>query len=262
MSQFTKEKIAFAVALLATIFTITPLVDDFGGRGFVLFGVLLEVKFLFYLISLLLSLSVYFYGIQFITERPIRATEVLGDSFYALAITAPILYGLLFLGARLVAGIAAFAASHAAELITEAFVGVLGSIAAAFLQVFFRRALKRKSQISEASELREQALAFLRRAEEVNSAGLHDLAFRDAFCALAPAARAHAVMRGRSLSKGWIEELRQQLPTSELRTWIDRLRVMRNEKAGGGGESITPDQAREVLSAIRRILESISDGAA
>lgn len=261
MSDFTKEKIAFAVALLATIFTITPVLDALGSAGFQLFGFALQVKHLFYLISASLGLSVYCYGIQFITERPLKVTRIVGDTFYALAIVAPVLYLLLFGGVRLASAIGAVLNSGAARVLSEVFTSFLAGVVTVLLDRFLRLALKRKEQQSAVAGLQEQGVARLRRAEELDAAGHHDLAVVEGFRALESAARREAIGQERPLPRQWLDELRARLPTEDLRAAFERLRRARNT-AVHAVEPVSAEQAREGLATASKILAYLGEKAA
>src|SRR3972149_5133811 len=78
MNEFTKEKLAFVIGLSAILFTLT-------------------ISHLYYFIAAALLISVYFYGIRFITDRYIHITESIGDYLYIIVILAPPIYIALFL---------------------------------------------------------------------------------------------------------------------------------------------------------------------
>ncbi len=101
MSDFTKEKIAFAVGLLAVLFTVTPLLGEIGTVGFSLLGLKVTLRLLYYVLSATLALSVYCYGVQCAFEWPRKTLTVAGDALFAVAIAAPVAYVLLFAGTEL-----------------------------------------------------------------------------------------------------------------------------------------------------------------
>ena len=92
LNEFTKTKIAYAVALLAALFTLTPMFREFGFWGYEVFSLLLRVSHLYYFLSAVLTCAVYIYGLQFLTERPIKLLRVSGNVFYAIALVSPPLY--------------------------------------------------------------------------------------------------------------------------------------------------------------------------
>lgn len=74
-----------------------------GESGFLLVGsFVFKWKYLYYFLSACLALSVYFYGLQFLSERPIPAITFLGDGLYALVIVAPVLCFVMFVAVMVI----------------------------------------------------------------------------------------------------------------------------------------------------------------
>ena len=86
MSDFTKTKIAFVLALLGTLFTLHPLVERFGECGYEYFGVTVRVFHVYVLFAGLLALAVYFYALVMHNERTHSWAERIGNLSYALAL--------------------------------------------------------------------------------------------------------------------------------------------------------------------------------
>ena len=63
----------------------------------------LELRYAFYCCSILLGLAVYFYAIEFITEKSTWVFQKLGHLMYAFALLTPVLYG-ISTGGILIAG--------------------------------------------------------------------------------------------------------------------------------------------------------------
>ncbi len=93
MDKFSKEKVGFAVALLAAIITIKPILEsNIGEKGYEIFTFCISVKNLYYLIAASLSFAVYIYAVQFLTRTYYKKIQFVGDISYATAIIVPIIY--------------------------------------------------------------------------------------------------------------------------------------------------------------------------
>src|SRR2546425_1198897 len=133
MSDFTKQKIAFAVALLAVLFTVTPLLNAIGSVGFTLLGVAVTFRLLYYVLSALLALSVYCYGVQFAFERPRLFLTATGDVLYAAAVVAPVAFALLFAGAELATLLGNLLRSQVATAIVSGITGAVSGVISTYL---------------------------------------------------------------------------------------------------------------------------------
>ena len=65
MIELDKIKIGFAIALLAGLFTLGPLVND-SNFSFILFSMDIKLTIIYWIFASLLSLSVYFYALTLI----------------------------------------------------------------------------------------------------------------------------------------------------------------------------------------------------
>ena len=101
MTEFTKLKITFAMALLGTLFALHPLLDRFADWGFLYLGYDLKVFYVYSLTSGLLSLCVYLYAVTLLNDHPHSWCERTGNSTYALAILVVPIYAGLYLSAKL-----------------------------------------------------------------------------------------------------------------------------------------------------------------
>ena len=78
MTEFTKQKMGFALALLGTLFALHPFLDRFADRGFLYLGYDLKLFYAYSLTAGLLSLSVYLYGMTLLNDRPHSLLEKAG----------------------------------------------------------------------------------------------------------------------------------------------------------------------------------------
>src|SRR5437899_692025 len=101
MTEFTKTKIHFALALLGTLFALHPYLQKFADFGFMYLDVFLKVSYAFGLLAGLLAFCVYCYGLTLVSERPHSWLEKLGNYSYGLAVMVLPFYGGLYLASLL-----------------------------------------------------------------------------------------------------------------------------------------------------------------
>lgn len=97
MSEFTKTKMHFALALIGTLFALHPLMERYPDLGFPYLGVSLKLIYAYALVGGLLALCVYCYGLALMGQHPSSWVERIGNFSYAVAILTPPLYGMLYL---------------------------------------------------------------------------------------------------------------------------------------------------------------------
>jgi hypothetical protein len=91
MSDFTKAKIGFAVALLVALFTIHPVLVTTAGTAITVFSAPVKLVWPYYTVIGLLSLSVYVYALAFLSNRDESLAERFGNFLYAAALLTPLL---------------------------------------------------------------------------------------------------------------------------------------------------------------------------
>jgi hypothetical protein len=92
MTEFTKLKITFALALLGTLFALHPLLDRFADWGFLYLGYDLKVFYAYSLAAGLRSVCVELYAVTLLNNRPHSWCERTGNSTYTLAILVGPIY--------------------------------------------------------------------------------------------------------------------------------------------------------------------------
>src|SRR5262245_47488701 len=97
MTEFTKTKIHFALALLGTLFAVHPYIEQWEHAGFTYLGWNLEIFHAYALTGGLLALSVYFYAMALLSERATTGAERVGNYLYALGLLIFPLYGVFYL---------------------------------------------------------------------------------------------------------------------------------------------------------------------
>lgn len=251
MSDFGKEKIAFVIGLLAVLFTLTPLVDAHGTFGFAVFGIEIQVRHLYNVMAVSLGLAVYAYGVQFVTERKIKATAVIGDIFYALAIVAPGVFVGMFLAAEITVAVARVLRSPALSFVLQSGLSIVTAVGGAIAGFRFRRVLDLKQKRVEAARQNLAELSAMHRAEHLYESGYYDLAVVEAFKALELAARALPnIQRRGTTQRDWLEPIMERVP-DDLRKSVDEVRRVRN-MAAHASVPVSQATAREALTAATR----------
>src|SRR3954453_13496000 len=155
MTEFTKLKISFILALMGTLFALHPFIDRFSDRGFTYLGYDLKVFYAYSLTAGLLSLCVYSYAVTLLSERPHSWCERTGNSTYALAVLVVPVYAGLFLSAKLADRVAL---THVAWAAPAVAVGLgFGWVALSQLVAWrIRRRLGEQDRSSKVAQLAKQ----------------------------------------------------------------------------------------------------------
>lgn len=261
MSEFDKAKIAFALALLATVFTVHPIVAPELGRTFDVAGVSLALRWFYLGFIALLVLSVYCFSWDMLSGRPVSRLRDAGTLLYAGALVLP-----LFTGGLAAVGWIAGKILPFAERIADAS-SLIFSVAAALVairKVFEVRTLivKLDTEVREARAVAAEA-SHLNRAEEMLKLGHHDLAAIEAWRAIevavstalfrrtpaVPVAVQPKAQLDQAIKLGVVPEA-----YAESAHW---LRQLRNKAAHGGG-SIPHDDAEQAIRKAVSILGAIA----
>ncbi len=188
MTEFTKLKISYALALLGTLFALHPFLDRFADRGFLYLGYDLKIFYAYSLTAGLLSLCVYLYAVTLLNDRPHSWCERTGNSTYALAILVLPIYAGLFLSAKLADQVAV---SHVAWAAPAVAIGLgVGWVALSQLVAWrIRSRLGEQDRASRIAQLAAQEVGSLKQANELFDGGHYDLSIVEAWrCARGPAA--------------------------------------------------------------------------
>jgi HEPN domain-containing protein len=259
MTEFTKLKISYALALLGTLFALHPFLDRFADRGFLYLGYDLKIFYAYSLTAGLLSLCVYLYAVTLLNDRSHSWCERTGNSTYALAILVVPVYAGLFLSAMLADRVAV---SHVAWAAPAVAVGLgLGWVALSQLVAWrIRRRLGEQDRTSRIAQLARHEVESLNQARELFDSQHYDLSVVEAWRALEarlrqvllsrriearsgdPQAVIHAAVR-----KGILKEPALGLVAELRRHWTVALST----------EPLSREAAVESLSAVRHVLSVI-----
>jgi HEPN domain-containing protein len=259
MTDFTKTKTHFALALLATLFAVHPFLDRFQDVGFVYLGYELKMFYAYALIAGCLALAVYCYGLALISERPHSWLEKLGNYSYALAVMVLPLYGGLYLSSLLADQLGqshwAWAAPAAALSL-----GIGWLVLSQLLAWLLRGRLGRQDRSAQIEQLAQQEVTALNHARQLFAEDHYDLSVIETWKAIE--ARLHRVLIDRGITPR--QYTHEALIRAVKRTGLLRepaLRLLQEAehqwKIAISTEPLSKDAAQAVLDAARQVLATI-----
>jgi HEPN domain-containing protein len=209
MTDFTRAKMHFSLAMLGTLFAMHPFLDrePFRDWGFTYLrledwnvpilaeGVELKLFYAYALTSGLLALSVYFYAFALMSERPGARSQRLGNLSYALAIIVPPLYGGLYLSNLLAEEMEVHHLAWLAPAVAFGS-GVLWVVLSQVAVVLLRRRLSDRDRLHRLHHLAEQEMIALDRAAELINGHHYDLSVIEAWKALEVRLRRALLLKG------------------------------------------------------------------
>jgi hypothetical protein len=267
LAEFTKTKMHFALALLATLFALHPFVEKFGDNGFEYEvgqwrpPVELKIFYAYGLIAALLALTVYFYALSLLSERGYSWMEKAGNYIYAIAIMILPLYGALFLSQQLAELVKDKVAVPAAAItfITLG-LGVLWLVVSYLLARRLRKRLAEQDRSSKIDQLAEQEIAALNHAQELFTNNHYDLSVIEAWKAIEARLRRVLLMRGVS---GQADDPQAMIHTASRahllsKPSLELLQELRRQwNIAVSTDPLTRDAAAGALTATRNILATI-----
>jgi len=261
MTDFTKTKIAFALAMVGVLFAIHSIIKDFGSAGYDFFGLVLKVQFFYFGIVALLGGAVYFYAIDFITERPIGMAHKIGNFLYALSLFVPPLYLILWFVAKVANLVAFILKSSMAGNVSQVLLTLIGAIFGAIVSWMFSAAMNRKDRLSRVDQLATQEGAHLQRAEEMLKSDHYDLAALEAFRAVETALRRAFVdseIRVRSHRPVDVisNAAKVGIIPADIVGTVQEVRVARNN-AVHGSRPVSKEKAQWLVDTTKEILSNI-----
>jgi hypothetical protein len=257
MTEFTKTKIHFALALLAAIFALHPFLHRWEDWGFWYLGFEIKLYYAYLLVAGLLSLCVYCYGLTLFSERTHAGLEKLGNYLYALAaMTLPLLGGLYLsslLAERMGRSELAWAAPGVALGLGIAW--LLLSQAAAWL---VRGRLADQDRTTKVEQWAKQEIVSVNHASELFTNGHYDLAVIEAWRAMD--ARLRRVLMARSVTVDKPQALIQATRKAGIVSGpaVGLLEELKQHwRVAMSSEPLTREAASAALSNVRYLLSII-----
>jgi len=267
MTEFTKAKIAFALALLAALFTVSPILKDIGTTGYLFLGIIVQVRYAYYVLAGLLAIAVYCYGVELISENVPPDAERAGNVAYALALLVPPLYVALFVVAQLGRIAVWISESPIAPSIVQVLLGAVAGFLLGAITSRFAKTLAEKDKSSAVEQLSKREVSLISRAGEMYTLGHYDLAVLESFRVIETSIR--KALRSKDISFGGRTHI-QMLKAAEkagiidpeLLGYIHKIRRVRH-RAAYEAEPISQEAAEDALALARKVvasLESDSEG--
>jgi HEPN domain-containing protein len=259
MTDFTKTKTHFALALLGTLFALHPFLDRFQEMGFLYLGYDLKLFYAYALIAGLLALAVYCYGLALISERPHSGLEKLGNYAYALGVMVLPLYGGLYVSSLLADRLGQSHWAWAAPAVALG-LGIAWLVLSQLLAWLLRNRLAKHDQTAKIEQLAEQEISCLNRAPQLFAEGHYDLSVIETWRALQARLQRALLSRGVTPPKGPPEALlrvakRNMILREPALTLLQQ--VERQWQIAISTEPLSKEAAQTVLSAARQILATI-----
>jgi hypothetical protein len=260
MTEFTKTKIHFVLALLASLFALHPFLARFEDSGFLYLGYDLKIVYVFTLTAGLLALCAYCYGVSLVSERPYSWLERLGNYSYALSVMMPPLYGVLYLAAKLADLVGQSHLAWAAPAVALG-VGLAGVIGSQLLAWLLRGRLGSQDRSAKIAELANQEEISLNRAQEMLANEHYDLAVIEVWRAVETRLRRVLLSRGYNLARIGPDQLihkasRAGIIKAPALALIQELQ--RHWSVAIGTEPVTKEAANAALTAARHVLATIA----
>jgi hypothetical protein len=268
MSEFMKNKVNFALALLGTLFVllqfedrIQPVTqytdftwDDLSVSGYDISLPPFKLVYAFGVAGALLALSVYFYAMAIMTHKSSSKLEWLGNQSYALAILVLPVYALLVL-------------SHWASVqfgyahLHYAGPAALGVIVVLWLGFSFilRGRLGRQDRRSEMRQLSHHEVEHVRRARDMHAHHHYDMAIIESWKALEARLQRLLLHRGYTRHMTMPQMIdaarRENIITPELGKHVQDLRNQWNIAVST--TPLTKDAAESALQASRKLMSAL-----
>lgn len=270
MTDFTKTKMHFALALLGTLFAMHPVVEKWQEAGFEYLSHRLTIFYAYGCMAALLAVAIYCYAAALMSERPASRIERVGNYCYALSIFVFPLYGGLYLAHRLERWLddsrllADWLAPSQLSWVGPGVATGLGLILLVVWQVLGFRVRSRlgdQDRAAKDSQLAERELNGLSRSWAMFNDHHYDLSVVEAWKALEARLRRALLGRGTLPENGGGELLISAAAQAGIlrEPSLTRIHDVRRQwSVAVGTEPLTREPAEKALQEVRDILATIS----
>jgi MFS family permease len=196
MTEFTKTKIHFALALLGTLFALHPFLERFADQGFLYLGYELKWLYAFVATAAALAACVYCFGLTLVSERSHSWLDRLGNDFYTLAVMIGPLFGGLYLASLLADLLGQSHLAWAAPAVALG-LGVSWLVLSQVMALVLRRRLGNQDRSAKIGQFATQEATAVKHADEMSTHGHLDLCVMETWRAVE--ARLRRVLLGRGI---------------------------------------------------------------
>jgi hypothetical protein len=272
VTEFTKIKMHFTLALLGTLFAIHPFVErieDYGfdfhywpAEGTTEYKIWLKIFYVYAAIGGLLAFTVYCYAVSMRTEKQGTWSEKVGNYSYGLAAMILPLYGGLFLSSILAEQMGQSGWAWAVRVApwVPLTLGALWLIVSQLLAWRLRARLGAGDRQAKLEKLAEQEAAALNRAPEMLASNHYDLSVIELWRALQARLKRALLLHGHSVNGDTPEAVtdaaaRSGVLSPEAKKLLQEVR--RHWLTAIGTEPVSREAAELSAKAARDILSTI-----
>jgi hypothetical protein len=195
MTEFTKTKIHFALALLGTLFALHPFLDRFEDAGFLYLGYPIKWFYAYLATAGCLAICVYCFGLTLVSEKPHSWLEHVGNDFYILAVTIGPLFSGLYVASLLAEQLKVSHLAWAAPAVAVG-VGVGWLVLSQAIALLLRRRLNKQDRSAKVGQLANQEVTSLNHARELFAGGYIDSSVMETWRAVEARLRRVLLARG------------------------------------------------------------------
>jgi hypothetical protein len=176
MTETTKIKIGFALALLGVLFTLNPIVNE-SNIELDLFTAVISIKTFYWIFAVLLGVSVYCYGITLIGERKIfDRIKIVGNILYSITLLFPFIILFLFLISLLSFWIYDIIQSEKFKLFSQSVLSVGLGVLASIITSSITRYLSKKDKTERIEKISEKSSKVVGLIRKLVDDGFYELA--------------------------------------------------------------------------------------
>ena len=260
MTEFTKTKIHFALALLGALFALHPFVDRLENYGFIYLGYDLKDFYVYGALAGLLALTVYCFGLALLSDRPHSWVEKTGNLAYTLAIMILPLYGGLYLASLLADAVGHSDLAWAAPMVALG-LGIAWLLVSQLLAWLLRNRLSRQDEAAKIAQLADQEIASLNRVQNLFDQGHYDLCVIETWKAVEARLRRALLLHGITQSPTHADALIEKARRAEIihAAILPLVKQLREHWAiAVSVEPVTKETAQSAMITGRNILATIA----
>lgn len=269
MNDLFKTKIGFIIGLLAVVFTVKPIIDDYSTFGFYIAEYNITTSLIYKVFTSLLCVSVYCISIQFVFPKARKVLLTAIDIFYAASLALPFLFALIWAAVFIVNKINIHYEIKKENI--QATIDILG-LAASMLSILLASMsfikLNKTRLLSENKDYINNTIIQLERAHELFNSQMYDLAVLEAFKIIESTLRELTSIFGITEHKNIISLINECQRLELLdKSDIDLIHMIRKKRNVSAHlvDSIDKDSALQVLhlsSLLIKKLETTQDSTA
>lgn len=261
MNELFKTKIGFIISLLAVVFTVKPIINDYSEFGFSILEYNITALLAYKIFTILLCLSVYCISIQFVFPQTRKILIAATDLFYALSLTLPLLFIALW-GSLSIANNIDIHLEFSTETI-ESITAII-SLIISFLSIIgttlsYKRLNKTRLK-TEKTDYINKNVTQLERAHELFNAQMYDLSVLEAFKVIESILRELASIFGITEHKNIISLINecQKLELLEYSD-IELIHMIRKKRNASAHlvDSIDKDSALQILQLSSLLIQKL-----